>query len=382
MGKKREMPDRAFVTLIASTMLAAAVHGCSNFALERSSSYRLSVRTKDLTGAHDFAWMVVPRGRRDALGRAGIYGYVGAIETTPNSTYSNDTIVSAGLNEAGLSCDTQTLIGTRYPTPSGNVSRDLRSLQFCRWALAQFSTVSAMAAALDDVTVWGWDCAINPRDCKHVAVRDAKGDGVVIEFLNGLMQVYPDGNDGGKTGYGVMTNEPPYPWQLENVRHNAWKRSLARSAVATPGAFYPDERFLRLVELKAALPQPPNLEAAISGALHVLNSVTVPPGLQHGTDSPAAGTEHADHTVWACIYDHQTPALYWRSTSNQGALQRLRLADANLTAGAQRAILPIENTLPKFVDAAAAFRPMASPSKVIVERSYHRWDAVRHFSLV
>lgn len=113
---------------------------------------------------------------------------------------------------------------------------------------------------------------------------------------------------------------------------------------------------MRIVELKAALPTPSSFDEALSGALHVLNSVTLPPGLQRGTDS-GVGEGAADHTLWGCLYDHNLPALYWRSLANQGALQRLRLADANLTAGAERAILPIENALPKFVDAASALRP-------------------------
>lgn len=215
--------------------LTLTVNACSNFALERSSKWRISVRTKDLGGDHDFAWLVVPRGHLGAFGQQGKFGYIGAIETTPNSTFSNQDWVSAGINEKGLSCDTQTLLGTQYPQQSTNATRNLRALQVCQWALAQYSTVGEFTARLPHVTLWG-DCATNPRDCKHISVRDSAGDAAVIEFLGGATQVYPDGNDGGKSGFGTMTNQPPYTWHLENVRHNAWKRSLARPAVGMPCA--------------------------------------------------------------------------------------------------------------------------------------------------
>ena len=68
--------------------------------------------------------------------------------------------------------------------------------------------------------------------------------------------MYEDLNDGGATGWGIVTNEPPFDWQLRAVAHSLWKRSLARPAVGVPGGFYPDERFQRLQMVKTALEDP------------------------------------------------------------------------------------------------------------------------------
>ena len=54
-------------------------------------------------------------------------------------------------------------------------------------------------------------------------------------FADGRISMYDDRNDGGATGWGIMTNEPPFDWQLRNVEHMLWKGALARSAVAVPG---------------------------------------------------------------------------------------------------------------------------------------------------
>jgi penicillin V acylase-like amidase (Ntn superfamily) len=87
----------------------------------------------------------------------------------------------------------------------------------------------------------------------------------------------------------------------------------------------------------------------------VLNVVTVPMGMQMGTDS-GAGEGAGDHTVWGVIYDHVTPALYWRSETNQN-LQQVVLADIPLSPGSKSKKLLLEtNSLPWFNDASGALK--------------------------
>jgi len=49
-----------------------------------------------------------------------------------------------------------------------------------------------------------------------------------------------------------VTNEPPLRWHEQNVALWKWKRTLYEPAVALPGGYYPDERFLRAVVLRDA----------------------------------------------------------------------------------------------------------------------------------
>ena len=87
----------------------------------------------------------------------------------------------------------------------------------------------------------------------------------------------------------------------------------------------------------------------------MLNVVTVPMGMQMGTDS-GAGEGAGDHTVWGVIYDHVTPALYWRSETNQN-LQQVVLADIPLSPGSKSKKLLLEtNSLPCFNDASGALK--------------------------
>eukprot|EP00604_Paraphysomonas_vestita_P001084 CAMPEP_0174818308 /NCGR_PEP_ID=MMETSP1107-20130205/972_1 /TAXON_ID=36770 /ORGANISM="Paraphysomonas vestita, Strain GFlagA" /LENGTH=102 /DNA_ID=CAMNT_0016029987 /DNA_START=628 /DNA_END=933 /DNA_ORIENTATION=+ len=102
-----------------------------------------------------------------------------------------------------------------------------------------------------------------------------------------------------------MTNEPTFDWHLENIKHYEWKRTLARQAVAVPGGYYPEDRFLRVHMIKSGM-QAYNLfettdyQTAISYTSQVLNSVTVPMGEQYGTDTGDLSGEGSlpDHTIW------------------------------------------------------------------------------------
>lgn len=184
-----------------------------------------------------------------------LYGFAGMMASAGSVGIKRG--VTAGMNTAGLSCDMQTLLGTSYPLypadPQNTVP--VSNVVFCEWALATFSSTAEVKASLTpDPTATGAPpaAAIYGPDLlgQHFVLRDANGASLVVECLNGVTLLHDDFNDGGLTGFGVFTNEPPFPWQVENAKHFDWKQTMARAAVAVPGGFYPDERFLRLHALK------------------------------------------------------------------------------------------------------------------------------------
>lgn len=328
-----------------SSVLLAITQGCSNFMMDQNSNYRISGRSMDL-GEGSFGLLTVP------VTSATKYGYVG-FEATEGSV-KLDLAITGGLNEKGLSCDMQTLDGTEYPQKGVN-GTNVMNLFFCSYILARYASTAEVAQAMASITVWG------PGEilAQHFVLRDSTGNSLVLEWIGGALRMYEDKNDQGKTGFGVFTNEPEFPYHLTNVRHLQWKRGLARQAVTVPGTWYPEERFMRLYMVKSAMKAPTSYQEAIAQAVHVLNTVTVPMGDQYGTDSgKGSGEGSGDHTLWAAIYDHNSssPVLYWRTAQNQN-LQRLRLSDVNLTLGAPELALPVVNSLPWFNDARASLKP-------------------------
>jgi penicillin V acylase-like amidase (Ntn superfamily) len=217
------------------------------------------------------------------------------------------------LNEKGLSCSFLMLLNTQYQKRDDTKDNVFAGL-FCHYVAQTYTNVLDLQAALPTIAIYGPDVL-----AQHFIVRDASGKSLVIECLNGEQHVYLDLNDG-LTGFGVTTNEPAFDWHLENIQHYEWKRTLARQAVAIPGNFYPEERFLRAHMIKAGMQQEGLFQAgavsyqvAVSLTAQVLNSVNVPEGMQYGTDSGDSGASEGseDHTTWAIIRNHVEPALYW-----------------------------------------------------------------------
>ena len=331
--------------MLAATTTLLSVFGCSDFIM--SDSYGLSVRTMDLGEGPTFALKTRPKGTKGVewLPPAK-YGNIISVGTNVSSFPMPMDVAFAGLNEEGLSCDLHALLNSSYPKPT-HTSKDLSLFHFCNYMLDSFATVAEAKSALaaGEVHLWG---PPPPQAGVHFMIRDASGHGLAVEFIGGAQQMYDDFNDG-DNGYGVFTNEPPFPWQLANVKHHLWKQSLARPATTMPGTWYPDERFLRIFLVKESMPKPASYQEAVQHALHVLNTVTVPMGLQQGTDS-GYGEGQADHTHYAHIYDHKQRVLYWRHQSNL-QLERVKLADVLQTEKS----LPMFNTLPFYQDAAHAF---------------------------
>ena len=137
----------------------------------------------------------------------------------------------------------------------------------CRWALEHFENISSLRATLNSGAInFVAPAHDHDFDDGHFALRDATGEGLVVEFQDGTMHVYVDNNDNGLTGYGVMTNEPNYPWQLESMKTLLWKEQHYGPMVSVPGSWYPDARYQRLVLVKSKMSTPKTLQEAVANA--------------------------------------------------------------------------------------------------------------------
>jgi len=315
-------------------------------------------------GSDSYQWMIVTRPQGMPGLRSSKFGYVGFVGKLGSGL--EDTLVADGMNTAGLTCDAHTLLGSK--NPGRNESLDnIDAAYICQWALEGYSSVADLKAALAGMN---FVAAKDPLfQEQHWVFRDARGHGLVVEFLEGHTEIYDDFNDGGKTGFGVFTNEPPYLWQRDAVRHLQWKQSLKRSAVEMPGSWYPEARFQRLHLVKSGMPQPASYQEAIMQTVHVLNTVTVPMGLQMGTDS-GKGEGLGDHTQYAIIYDSKNQIVYWRTQVNQN-LQRLRLSDVGLEKGSKEQVIAAQSPrLPWFNDASGSLSPKSAAESSLEQNSF------------
>eukprot|EP00444_Apocalathium_aciculiferum_P040483 CAMPEP_0183522084 /NCGR_PEP_ID=MMETSP0371-20130417/18164_1 /TAXON_ID=268820 /ORGANISM="Peridinium aciculiferum, Strain PAER-2" /LENGTH=373 /DNA_ID=CAMNT_0025720775 /DNA_START=31 /DNA_END=1152 /DNA_ORIENTATION=+ len=355
------------VSLLLGASCPTPCFACSGWVME--NDFRLSGRTLDNSpsewlGRQGSGVAAVPRGTAGALGLRSFFGYVGFF-ALPNNTVAANTLAQehvrmAALNEVGLSCDEQHLSESEYQTPIGDPSVDLPTHLICEWAAMNFRTCQEVREGLGKVKIVRGRIPGGADSGHHYTFRDASGASLVVEVVGGQVNAYDDLNDGGKTGFGVITNSPPFPWQLESLRFLQQKRTFARPGTAVPGAWYSDERFIRIWLVKSGMPRPRNLAAAVAQAFTVMDVVTIPMGLQMGTDSTPG--DEGDYTIWGAVYDHLRPAVYWRTAENYQP-QRLSLADLDLREGAPRRYLKLNSTaLTWFADASPALLPVARGS--------------------
>jgi choloylglycine hydrolase len=353
------------VTFLSAVGLGS-VAGCSDFMMNFTSpDIVMSGRTMDLGSTTNWTVSSWPRDASEALpdppgGFAGarynaLYGTVGITGNWfGDEKYGFYSLFGEAINEKGMTCGQLTLVGSEYQSPSLRKTNVFFGV-FCKWATQLFSNVEDVAAALEDVSIWGPEIL-----AEHFVLRDANGVSLVIELIGGEQHTYLDYNDK-STGYGIMTNEPSFDWHLTNVEHYEWKRSLSRQAIPVPGSWYPEERFLRIHMVKSGMQDfglfdVASYQEAFSLTAQVLNVVTVPYGNQFGTDTGENSGEgsNPDHTMWALIRDHATPALYWRDSGNP-TFRGIKLSDIDFTPGAAQKHIVLE-TGPFFIDVTSQFQ--------------------------
>lgn len=135
--------------------LIAVASSCSNFFMD-SDPYRISVRTMDL-GSGNFDLVVEPRSANNSLGYVSFVPAEGGVMLESFST--------GGLNEAGLTCDLQTLKNSQFPRQQAGQT-NIGSDRFCAWVLSSHNTVNETKVALKAVNVFEEIAS----DC-HFAIR-------------------------------------------------------------------------------------------------------------------------------------------------------------------------------------------------------------------
>ena len=332
---------------------------CSNFMME--DAYGLSVRTEDTspppltsngTNWEDYQISLVTS---PATTTSIAFVAFVAMDFGPHTAPLNSSQgIKAGLNIYGLSCDEQSLSETHFPSARKNET-NIDAALLCRYSLENFENVSSLHAhlSLGEVNFVAPSHDTNNFGHQHWILRDDVGDSLVIEFVDGEMMLHLDGNDGGKTGFGVLTNSPEYLWQVRNMQLDEWKRSKYGGSEGIPGDWYPDSRFRRLAMIKSKMSTPSSLQQAVANAIHVANSVSVPPGSQPGKDMSSATSDH--RTEFIVVYDHKNRAVYWRSVWNQN-LARVELSELRLNVGDKQEVLLVKSReIPWYYDASKLF---------------------------
>jgi len=234
--------------------------------------------------------------------------------------YGLDVVVD-GMNSEGLSVGCLWLPGTVYETAkSDETSVDI--LDLGNFLLGTCANIDDIKESLNKLKVTGKNQpAINTIPSIHLAVHDASGKNLVVEFVDGERRITDNPN-------AVLTNAPTFDWHLTNLRNylnispsNPKPVELNGTVLSTPGQgggflgipgdWTPSSRFVRTTAMIRFAQAPSDAKAGVNLAEHLLNAVDIPKGDVRTTSGGV--TSPCDFTQWAVIKDLTNKALYVRS---------------------------------------------------------------------
>lgn len=305
------------------------------FALDLKSNVRNSNRNRSFNET-------APNGKPGLAWKAK-YGYV----------YLDGMNVDAsvdGMNETGLSFEYLYLPGfTQYQTvPSGKENVALSNMHFGDWVLSNFKSVEEVKNALIGVYVYGQNFPqLNNQPFPlHASIFDAQGHGIVVEFINGKIEV--------SDNVGIMTNSPPYQWQVTNIRNylnitpinpkpliiqGVTYASLGQGAglLGLPGDPSPPSRFVKMSLMLSTVLPAKNAVEALNYAQHILNNVDIPMGYIREAQSGNVTTET---TQWTVYKDLTHKIFYYRTYSNT-TLSQIDMNKINFAEGSPLFKMPL-----------------------------------------
>lgn len=270
---------------------------------ERLMVYPRSIHMQGGAGANSLTWV-------SKYGSIGVVPYEFALKILESGPRKDmDPLVDGnmeGMNEKGLAAHLLYLRVTKYE------KRDARKpgiscLRWVRYVLDNFETVQDTVAALRAVQI----VPVKLGDTVyplHMAIEDPSGDSAVIEFIDGRMTIH-HGRE-----YTVMTNEPPYPVQLANLKRYKPFGGIIREV---PGGIEPEDRFVRAATFLRTLPEPKDPIEAVAYLYGVIRNVSVPFGALYGS-VPGAGTYP---TWWTSASNLKDRIFYFDLTNNLRVLR-------------------------------------------------------------
>ena len=208
---------------------------------------------------------------------------------------------------------------------------------------------------LTGVQIWGGPVT-RAKIPLHFSIHDASGQSAVLEFLTGDTQGQWQPNP-----VGVLTNAPPFAWQLTNIRNYVGLSSIDAQPITiggnsyippghgsgmrgVPGDSTPPSRFIRILFQKQFATQPANNADAGSLALHLLNTVDIPLGTSAAQQEQNPSKGNDDYTQWVVVKALTARTFSYRTACNP-TLMQINFAELNLDNACEEAyLMPQEAT--------------------------------------
>ena len=313
-------------SILASIGFITSAFSCTDFRLiakdgtvliTRSMEFALDLKSDLCTSNRDRNFTTTGSDGKPAMAWKAKYGYVFL-------NGLNVDMAVDGMNEKGLSFEALYLpdLAKYQDVPTGHMNQALPYYNFGDWVLGNFETVDEVRAALNNVFVIAEKLPqtgdmIFPL---HFAVYDATGKGIVIEYIDGKLNVRDN-------KVGVMTNSPSYDWHVTNLNNYVHLRpqnpkpiienglifagnGQGFGMIGLPGDISPPSRFVKIATLLQVIYPPNAYGDELNMAEHIINNVDIPLGLAR---EPNTGNLTNETTEWVVFKDLSHKIFYYRT---------------------------------------------------------------------
>ncbi len=362
---KKNIPA-VFTAVVFFLLLAVEVSfACSDFQVKAKDNTVVNGRSMEFPVDLHSKVIIVPRGEQfvsiNDKGIKGIswtnkYGFLGI------DAYNLKNCYVEGFNEKGLAYGALMFTGAKYqPADPGKF---VTIVDFGSWLMGNFATVEEVKEVILKINVASMSLKeMHGESYFHVALHDATGKNLVIEFIEGQVKVYDN-------PLGVLTNRPDFDWQINNLRnyinldaHDKKDKVLngirieptgvGSGLLGLPGDWTPPSRFVRLAfSVDAALPVKDAAEA-VNLAEHFLNIVDIPKGAIK--ENPALFITLEGYAQWVVIKDLTNLILYYKTYENS-TWKKIDLKKFNLAPGSLQKFIAIDDKQQKVIDVSSELK--------------------------
>ena len=310
-------PFKTWRALCASSLAAlmalasGPASACTALMITDTSGMAYSGKTMEFSEPLPLAMTYVPSGTEmislaagggDGMRFTTRYAILGGATPAAAQPGAHQGMMVEAANDQGLSISTNALPGSSNPDDIGtDAAKQLSATDLGNWALGSFASVAELKAALaaGDVKVWLPKLAFlgNVEFPMHLIFFDKKGEGIVVEFMHGKMNVHDN-------PVGVVTNWPEFPWHLANLNNYAFLDNMDRNKgqfgklkvtapdsgnalAALPSTQISAGRFVKAAYYTTFTKKPKNAGEAVVMLGHILNNFDRPYDLS--ADPPGTG---------------------------------------------------------------------------------------------
>ena len=236
------------------------------------------------------------------------------------TTYQDYPLYAEAVNEKGLGIAGLNFPGNAMYHDRQEGKKNVAPYELFPWILGQCSTASQARQLLADVNLLNIPIADSlPLAPLHWMISDKK-ESIVLEATKDGVHLY-------QNPYGVLTNNPPFPYyqaHLSNYRNlssqvpeNQFAKDLplpvygqGLGSIGLPGDYSPVSRFVKAAFLKWNSQSPQEEAANVTQFFHILDAVAMVRG------SVITGEGACDITTYSCCINAEKGIYYYKTYEN------------------------------------------------------------------